>query len=216
MPIFEKEGKRLYFAHIPKTAGISTYCAFADGGWKITGVTVRRNPHTASEILRKKHGVIVPPSTTRKTCYPHSVQHSPHFVWRNWGRFDESFAILRNPLHRFLSTIRYRAAYIGSPTGSLITDALSVVKDVKLRPWRKYTAYDGHLIPQRKFLGPGTVLFKFEENWESQIASRYALPRSTFPKENVLSCSGFPVPPRSVVEWVTAAYAEDFSLWSVL
>ena len=50
MPILEKHGQRVLFAHIPKTAGTSIYLAFAAAGWRILNLS--ENPEPSDEEIR--------------------------------------------------------------------------------------------------------------------------------------------------------------------
>lgn len=178
MPILEKDGRRVYFAHVPKAGGTSIYCAFAQSGWRISNITKRDSPHTAFQILRSQYNVDDIPQSGRTWRYPFSLQHSPRIIWRTWGPFNESFAIIRDPLTRFTSSLSYHYRYnpslqdcYGSPQALLdfILDELATHR------LAKYKLLDGHLIPQRHLVSHRTILFGFESDWAHAIESRYGL-----------------------------------------
>jgi hypothetical protein len=53
MPIFKKNNKTIYFAHIPKTAGTSVYSLFVESGWKIGNIRRSENPNSSFQKLKK-------------------------------------------------------------------------------------------------------------------------------------------------------------------
>lgn len=187
MPIFEKDGKRIYFAHVPKAGGTSIYCAFAQSGWRIYNITKRDAPHTAFQILTSQYEVGDIAQSGRTWRYPYSLQHSPRAIWRTWGPFDESFAIIRDPLTRFTSSLAYHYRYnpgLQASYGSCQALLDSVLDQISRRRFAKYKLLDGHLIPQRHLVSRRSVLFGFESDWAGAIEKRYGLGDGTIAMVN--------------------------------
>lgn len=212
MPIFEKEKKRIYFCHIPKTAGTAVYLAFAESGWVIKNITERAEPHSASSLLKRRYGFNSIEQIGKSFCYPNSLQHVPYLIWKTWGPFDESFAILRHPLDRFLSTVRYRYQHLTDGTPSFEDFTLEIIRDIKMKPWKIFTAYDGHLIPQHFFLGKDTILFSYDENWQDKLKNRYNLSSGSIRKENISERKSDYAINYKIMKTIIRLYRKDFKL----
>ena len=176
MPIFEKNNKRVYFAHIPKTAGTTVYHAFVQSGWKIGNIRHSSNPNSSYQKLKTKFGpsIFLENTNSKNTLFP--IQHVPYKTWKDFGNFDESFAILRNPLERFYSELKYRYK-IENEDIKQEFDAFTAktIRQIKQRPWIIYRGYAGHLIPQHYFISANTFLFYLKGDWLTELSSRYDL-----------------------------------------
>lgn len=136
MPIFKKGNRSVFFAHIPKTGGTSVERMFKDAGWKTTRLG---NPGTQN-------------------------QHAPASRYEQWNDLpEEKFVIIRHPVDRFVSELKYR----GRPH----TATAGWLNQVKKSP----SMQDNHLRPQVEFLVPGMTLYIFEEGAINQIAEDYDL-----------------------------------------
>ena len=172
MPIFEKDGQRLMFAHIPKCGGTSIYSSFMEAGWEIKNLMPNRSPGSAFSILRERFGINTIERHGRRFRYPHSLQHAPHLLWQTWGPFDASFTIVREPKSRLLSALKYHYREM-SDSRSFYDYAQAKFDEVSSRRFNYLKILDGHLIPQHFFVNRKTEIFRFEEDWPSQLANRF-------------------------------------------
>lgn len=168
MPIFEKDDRRVMFSHIPKCGGVSIYSSFVGSGWRIKNLRVNRSPGSAFFILQERHGIERIERHGKLFRYPHTPQHAPHLIWRTWGPFDASFAIVREPTSRLLSALRYHHRRTND-VRSFPEYAKDKLEEALSRPWSPLLMLDGHLIPQHHFIGRSTEVFRFEEDWSEQI-----------------------------------------------
>jgi len=193
---------------VPKTAGIAVYCAFVESGWKISNVTVRCDAHSAFSLLKRRYGVSHIPKVGITFGYKHSLQHAPAFLWRLWGDVDDSFAIVRDPLDRFISSMRYRYKYSSHGFKSLDAYIENVLCDVKRHPFHIYTRYAGHLIPQHWFLSDKTFVCRYEDEWQVALVNRYGLNVDVFRKENVSEKYSAAIS-SELLGWVEKVYRYD-------
>jgi len=167
MPLSRIGPTLLYFAHVPKTGGSSIEAYLAAKG-----------------AMALRH--FAPKRWSRTT-----PQHMPERVFRDFvpdDFYDYGFVILRDPKARIISTFRMRVggrhawynplnwalAAWGRLRGRkvfaidfwrlrLSMDFDTWVRLVHLwRLWRPYV-YDGHCIPQAKYVHPGHTVFLFED-----------------------------------------------------
>ena len=211
MPIFEKSGIRLYFCHIPKTAGIAVYCAFVESGWTISNVTERHSDHSAFTLLNRRYGIQSIPQNGHTFRYKHSVQHAPAFLWRTWGAFDDSFAIIRDPFERFLSSMRYRYKYSSNKHVCFEDYVDQVLKKISRNHLHLYTKFDGHLIPQHWFVSHSTFLYLYEDEWQKNLIERYNLLPNTLREENKSDKYEFSDNVKWL-EWIRRFYKYDYKL----
>ena len=177
MPIFTKDSKQIYFAHIPKTAGTTIYMLFAENGWLIKNLAMNAGPDTSFELLKKNYGIQAIESTDKVYRWNNSIQHAPFFTWRRWGPFDQEFAIFRQPVSRFVSAVIYqnRHEYLSKDMledciHKTIAKLLSASSNIK-------ELYDGHFLPQHRFISPKTYLFRYCGDVVPGIQSHFGLSR---------------------------------------
>ena len=176
MPILKKNNKTIYFAHIPKTAGTSVYSLFVELGWKIGNIRRSENPNSSFQKLKSEFGNNIFLDNIHTLNFPHPIQHATYKTWKKWGPFDESFSILRDPIERFKSELKYQ--YQIKDGNSEIDFKSFVEKKIMLlsvRPWFFYRGSAGHLIPQHYFIGEKTILFDYDGDWLNNLSKRYDL-----------------------------------------
>lgn len=126
MPIFEKNGRRVAFIHIPKAAGSSVEQLFKANGWTMT---FYRSTHDGYKV------------SDQHQTYVDLKQKIPDL--------DEidSFAITRDPLSRLISEWGYQTKRIGSSKLSFsdFVRHLECSLKVDVRYW------DNHYRPQADF-----------------------------------------------------------------
>ena len=88
MPLFEKDGQRIFYVHVPRTGGVYITKCFTDHGWALEG-----------------HNCIVPTlSNSIKTQHYHSELYKK---WLKTKTIDFYFMSVRNPYTKFMSDILY-------------------------------------------------------------------------------------------------------------
>lgn len=138
MPIFDhKEIGRVLFIHIPKTAGSSVEKWLQDSG----------------HYCHKVHHTL-----------PMSHQHATKDIYSKWGHFDYKFAIVRDPLTRFISALAYRSVLPNEQADVTARDALHRHLAGELD-----AGWGNHLTPQVNFVDDETEVFKFEEDFYRKI-----------------------------------------------
>ncbi|MFT6988630.1 MAG: hypothetical protein ACJASL_000594 [Paraglaciecola sp.] len=191
MPILTKKGKRYYFAHVPKTAGTSLYVWFYRNGYEIENLSMHKGFGTYTsfnnEFMVEQFKI-----KGKLANYRGSIQHATFDVWKNWGPFDGSFAIIRNPYSRYKSEIKflfksYCAGIAEKQTASELACFRSALyKKIKKDFNNDRSIFDNHIRPQKEFLDEDTRIFSFESNWADELAQYLDLTGEP-PKENVSS-----------------------------
>jgi len=207
MPIFTKNDQRIYFAHIPKTAGTSIYLLFVRNGWAVSNLSPADYPGSTSEMLKSECGITHIPKEGRRWGYRGSLQHAPARVWQRWQRCDESFSIVRQPEERFVSALRYRHQVFH---GDLSWEAfLEHLRKTLYTSWQMERLYDGHFRPQVQFITPATRILKFEEDWGAKLCEWYDLNPSDLKVTNQSKKSKISLSAEDRA-WITRRYKADF------
>jgi hypothetical protein len=208
MPILEKNGHQVLFAHIPKSGGTSIYLAFAAAGWRIINLSQWSDPRSTWCALRRQFGIDGIEQRGLRIAKLAPPQHMPAIVWRTWGHFDESFTVVRHPVGRLESALAYHHR-IGRHTESLTSFAGRILLEADQRILGTWRTLGGHLIAQRHFLTATTRVFYFEHDWARELCDRYGLDYRQFPHANA------DARPRDFLtaeqlDWARRTYRKDY------
>ncbi len=208
MPIFEKDGRRVYFAHIPKTAGIAIYVTLIEGGWTISNVQSGDFPGSTANILRERFGIDKVPNRGRKFRFRGPMQHAPAIVWRFWGPFDASFAVVRHPLARMKSSLRYLHAlgHTDKPFDDFVRETMDLARS---DPDKIIRNQGIHFRRQSDFVRRSTRIFRFEDDWQGGIARMMGLPVRDMERINASVSRPIPLIPEDIA-WACKTYARDY------
>ena len=147
--IFEKNGRRILFVHVPKAGGTSVRHMLESDGWKSLP-----NP-------------IVPPSVIIKKELngPRDSNHQHAKIREGWiSSWDYEFAIVRNPYDRILSRAKQQARDLGLQEIEEI-NFFAWVDDIFQRVIKEEGpgAEDNHYRPQHQFVSENTKVFRLED-----------------------------------------------------
>jgi hypothetical protein len=173
--IFERDGRKILFVHIPKTGGSSVRKMLEKEGWK-------------REDIKP-----IPPDFEKEIQTSHSGQskHQHRELINLWKKdWEYEFAIVRNPYTRILSKAKRQAKEHGigypHPLG-FIRWATDLFKNVI--PNVGPGADDNHFRPQSEFIGEDTDWFRLEDQLPdliSELRMRKVISQSAFlPRLNV-------------------------------
>ena len=174
--IYEREGRRILFVHIPKAGGSSVRKMIESQGWKI------------AEKDRP-----LPTRMSREIQVPDSKQskHQHRALRDLWDRTCEyEFTIVRNPYDRIFSKAKQQAKEFGieypHPLGFInwVTDLFKNVI-----PKNGPGVDDNHFRSQFEFIGEGTDWYRIEDQIPellSELQRRKIIsPSTSLPRENV-------------------------------
>lgn len=143
MPIFNhKKLGRCLFIHIPKCGGSSVFWWLKGSGFDLGKPGTRQMPH-------------------------------PLYVdYKKWGDFDYKFMVVREPLDRFCSMLRYRqeATRGGIQDKNINAFAEDVLDKAMVRGYRERSILDclwkEHIPPQVDYYCDDVEVFKLEDGFE--------------------------------------------------
>lgn len=211
MPVFTKNDQRIFFAHVPKTAGLYIYGLFMANGFTCSQLELGQDP--AAKDLIERYGSQITNETSRQRS-GQTLQHARYRKWKSWGPFDQSFAVLRDPTERFLSTVRYKYEF-ASRTMSVADFKNKCTAAAMRTSWRKPYMWDGHLLPQHSFLGPDTKAYWFAHDFIGQICADFDLRDPRTQPTNVSKKAQLSLSP-SERRWIEKKYAKDYALITAL
>lgn len=178
MPIFYKNKERVLFVHIPKTAGISMAVWFCKNYWYMKNF--RLHAGRSKDIFVREFGIDFVPLEGPQSVTT-TPQHAIAKTYLQWGTFTTGFSIVRNPLTRFFSHVRYaydawldQERRVHTPetlkrfSRSYTTQILGSVRD-------NPEFADNHIRPQADFLTKKLVILRYEGDWETFLADKYRL-----------------------------------------
>lgn len=205
MPVFTKKDHRIYFAHIPKTAGVFLYKLFLDLGYSISHVDLGEDADALDLINR--YGPLVDTGIHCRTSRQ-TRQHALYDEWRHWGPFDNAFAVMRDPAERFLSTIKHR--YRFSDRSLNAEDFKTILARTAMRTsWRKLRLWDGHLLPQHRFLSPTTKAYWYGSDFVSEICRDFGLDNKGLDRTNVSPKLQLVLSEKEQ-RWIKSKYKRDY------
>lgn len=158
MPVFEKDDRRVYFAHIPKAAGTSVYVLFARNNWKIANLAL--NPKNGiGKLLLAEFNIHQLQIEGNLENLKTSIQHASEDIWNHWGPFHSSFAISRHPEARYLSAVKFRYNLVPNRTESFEDFREALLSKLLNRYHRKNEIFDGHFRPQHMYIQENSKIF---------------------------------------------------------
>ncbi|MEO0343457.1 MAG: hypothetical protein AAF198_08465 [Pseudomonadota bacterium] len=209
MPIFTKDKQRVYFAHIPKTAGSFIYTLFLDNGWDISHLRLGARGGI-SRILRKRYGIESVETPNEIEGLTKFFQHAEARHWQHWGPFDSSFAVLRDPIERCRSEVRYVYGF------QKRSETIQEFKDKWLTEVRHKLIKDpdvvgGHFIPQVNFVSKDTQLYFYQNSWLDELCAKYGLLQKSSKRVNQSTLETFDFSDEEI-DWLKGYYTEDYKL----
>ena len=147
MPIFEKNGKKALFIHIPKAAGTTIEDAFVDAGFEMS--YRRGGKYGALNDLDKANG-----------CSPQHLHANLLDKCLSDHSFDVSFTVVRHPLERMISEYKFRTE---SRNSFALGKSLDEFADTALSEFQNNPLFlDNHIRPQVQFLWNSCKVLKLE------------------------------------------------------
>ncbi|PWE18732.1 hypothetical protein DDZ18_03830 [Marinicauda salina] len=154
MPVFEKNGRRLLYIHIPKTGGTTVE------------ETLLANGHRMSYRRGGRYGPLTLEDRERG-CSPQHMHAALLEETFDPENFDEIFALVRHPVDRFVSQYKFLLA-----AGRKVPDFHTWMEGVPERLRRDPFVYDNHLRPQHEFIWTSRCrVFRLEEGLDAVFAA---------------------------------------------
>lgn len=133
MPILRKGDRAVHFAHVPRTGGRAILQAASRSGWCVE----RSIDGNASEV--------------RSHLFYDEIKIGVSDI--------PSFALVRDPIDRFISATKYDGRCNSQDELITFIDVHDLVPEVAER----------HFKPQHSFIAPHTVVYKYETQYEELI-----------------------------------------------
>lgn len=195
MPLLSTHGRRIFFAHIPKTAGSS-----------VEEYLVRRFGGPLSLIDRNKRegvrgtGLITPLTHVAAVDLREMLPHD----------LDFSFAVVRNPVTRIQSEYRYQTGVSRLSRLSFSTWLRVMLAAARIEP----RVYENHIRPQVDLIPENCEIFRLEDGFDPLIERLDDVTGSTAPDQgmrHLLKRERKDIAlHRQDIELLRAFYAEDF------
>lgn len=196
MPLFQTNIGIVFFAHIPKCAGMSVERVFS-----------QHPTHLKNPYLHGKGQLEFP-------CSPQHFHAEIVEKMFSMDAFVYCFTLVRNPYERILSEYRFRSDIAKRQKRNLEPFDTWLQKSLSIFESNPYTL-DNHLRPQIEFLTPNIKIFKFEnglENIFSQIEAdlpNLIISRPSHTNKSKTSQSEMSIKSRETIQ---EFYKEDFSI----
>lgn len=139
MPVFEKNGKRILYIHVPKTAGSSILKLFDSNGYQTSYYS-----YQAAELFRD-------------VCSPQHIHGELLSGELDLSGFDYIFSTFRDPVERLVSEYTWRCGSLGERHKSFKKWAYKILKSYVNQPYIN----DNHIRPQNEFYVKGCEVFDF-------------------------------------------------------
>ena len=151
MPIIAAEGKKLYFAHVPKVGGSSV----VDYLTRRFGGPLAMNGGAFDNGARQPDMIVSPAHMTARSAAIMLLED-----------VDHSFTVVRDPLSRMLSQYRFQTGVSRMSRLGFSTWLRIVLAAARRDP----RVYDNHIRPQSDIVPQDAVVFRFENRFEDMIA----------------------------------------------
>lgn len=210
MPIFTRGNERVYFAHIPKTAGSAIYILFLRNGWSLSNVESGLGSRRIGRRIYDEFGIKDIPLEGDRGDFTSNLQHATADIWSRWEPFTSSFAVVRNPVTRFESAMKYQySRHKREKTLSEYRDAQ--IRRIKRKTPDQIGTINVHFRAQVDFILPDTRIFRFESAFVTELARAYKMDVSEIEKINAAPETIETVLTPDVKGWIGRYYAKDFA-----
>lgn len=156
MPILRVSNKNVLFAHVPKCAGSSIEDTLIRNGFSLSFLDRTHLWHR-----------------DKKKCVTSSPQHflaTDLDLLFEPGFFDYKFAVVRDPVNRFLSAFNHNRRAIGNHVS--INSFINKLEDHNINSNDYYgRRLDNHFVPAKRFIPNGAKIFYLEDGIELIIKS---------------------------------------------
>jgi hypothetical protein len=147
MPLFESDGTRVLFVHIPKTGG----------------TTIEK--FLSAQATMTFYSRIQP--TDVRVCPQHMVIRDLGILLGGDG-WDRAFSIVRNPYDRIESEFCFRTDIGDRRYGQQIDFSTWLLRSLR-KAEKKPSFWDNHFRPQTDFVDSGVTLFRYDNGLEAVI-----------------------------------------------
>lgn len=155
VPIFRVNERLVYFAHVPKCGGSTVEHSLRESGLALSFLDQEFRARGRDAWSRS------------------SPQHIPAEIRRLLfaeGFFDYEFAVVRDPVRRFLSAFNHNRGRIGRHV-SLAAFLRRMERRVAARDDYFGARYDNHFLPACRFLSPAARVFFIEDGLGACLAA---------------------------------------------
>ena len=160
--LYERDGRRILFVHIPKAGGTSVRRMLVQEGWKKI-----EDPETPENLKNEIPG-------SRRSKHQHKALRD---LWSNRG-WNCAFSIVRNPYERFFSQMKHIAVarknagfdqgHGNVPTSAGVLESFKNIYD-NLIPKLGIGFDDNHFRPQSDFIEDGVSCYRLEDQLSEMV-----------------------------------------------
>ncbi|MBF9045968.1 sulfotransferase family 2 domain-containing protein [Rhodobacterales bacterium LSUCC0031] len=194
MPVFQKDGKRILFVHVPKAGGTTVEQFFLANGWSMSLFDSGEEENTLNPV--------------RKCSPQHWHFETLQSIFR-LANFKFVFCIVRHPMTRIISEYRWRRQHFG------LEKSFDEWVDFALKSYSNDNfSLDNHIRPQFHFVGPGMQIFKLEDgidNCINDLKQRGIISAEiNMPRRAMVSSGELVEPGPQAMDMIMRFYAQDF------